>query len=205
MDLVLFCSRFLAWFWHCLYRIGLHTPSFRVLVTGIDNAGKTVFTYTLLYSDKSMRSYHPTSMPTVEQVNVDGIGLRLFDLPGYHHARRIWSDYLCADAIIFIVDGSDPDRFPEVRDALCKLVAHVDARDKPLLILLNKMDLPTFVGLEAATTALQLNRLRGLMRLHVQECSFVHKFGYGVGTRWLAKTLYTMHAAPPLWHGYKLP
>ncbi len=59
-----------------------------------------------------------------------------------------------AFGFIFVIDATNPDRFAEVKTALCAVLEHQFVRDKPMVILLNKQDrtdaaIPTSRVLEA--------------------------------------------------------
>ena len=52
-------------------------------------------------------------------MSIGGISFTTFDLGGHETARQVWKDYFPAvDAIVFIIDTCDRDRFEEAKKEL---------------------------------------------------------------------------------------
>ena len=84
-----------------------------------------------------------------------------WDLGGQESLRKIWNKYFEeADAIVYVIDGADEDRFEEAKTTLKNLMEEPMLEDLPHLILLNKSDLEGFKGVEYISDKMKLYSLR---------------------------------------------
>jgi len=61
--------------------------------------------------------------------------ITMYDLGGGRKIRNIWKNYLSEIyGIIYVVDSSAPERFPEVQESLEDLLGHEKVQEKPLLL-----------------------------------------------------------------------
>ena len=131
-------------FWEYIFR----KEEFRILVVGIDKAGKT----TLLEKLKSLYSgvagldpdkILPTVGLNVGRVEAHNSLLVFWDLGGQAGLRPIWDKYYSdSHGLIFTVDSSQPERFAEAKDALERALGSRDLFGAPILVLANKQVRP---------------------------------------------------------------
>ena len=108
---------------------------------------------------------------------------------------QVWTNYFPeVNAIVYIVDAADRDRFPEAKTELDALLSTDSLANVPFLILGNKIDVPGaaaemelrgHLGLHETTGKAAVNRESGLRPTELFMCSLVKKFGYGDGFKWL--------------------
>lgn len=71
-----------------------------------------------------------------------GIDFKTWDLGGHEAARKTWKNYVAfVDAIIYLVDATNPKRFEESRLELEGLLEMPELGDVPFAILGNKIDM----------------------------------------------------------------
>jgi len=185
------------WFWSTLSYFGLYYKNAKILFLGLDNAGKTTLMHVL--RDDKVAVHIPTQQPTAEEVIIGSIRFRAFDLGGHEAARQIWRNYYAkVDAVIFLVDGIDRERFPEVKAELDALLSDEMLRDVPFLILGNKIDLPRAASEDELRSSLGLHHLttgktppasKEVRPVEIFMCSVVRRMGYGEGFKWLEQLL----------------
>ncbi|OMO53574.1 Small GTPase superfamily, SAR1-type, partial [Corchorus capsularis] len=143
--------------------------------------------------------HQPTQYPTSEELSIGKIKFKAFDLGGHQIARRVWQDYYAkVDAVVYMVDAYDKERFAESKRELDALLSDESLAGVPFLILGNKIDLLDaasedllrfHTGLSNFTTGKGKVNLDGtnVRPLEVFMCSIVRKMGYGDGFRWLSQ------------------
>ncbi|VDP89426.1 unnamed protein product [Echinostoma caproni] len=130
-------SRFVKWFsfWS--------EPQCKILLLGLDNAGKTTLLYWLRL--RSAIVTIPTVGINVEEVRIPGTGITMltWDIGGQEKLRKLWSRFFAdARGVIFVLDSADTARFDEASTELDKLLNDPVLSGVPFLIVANKQDLP---------------------------------------------------------------
>lgn len=111
----------------------------RVLVLGLDNAGKTSILYRLQLGN--VTSTVPTVGFNLETLTHKNITFEVWDLGGQANIRPFWRCYFTdTDAVIYVVDSTDKDRMGVAKHELCNLLDEDELRGSLLLIFANKQD-----------------------------------------------------------------
>ena len=102
--------------WSYLYNL-LGTREMRILILGLDGAGKTTILYRLQVGE--VVTTIPTIGFNVEQVQYKNLSFQVWDLGGQTSIRPYWRCYYTnTDAVIYVVDSADHDRIGVSKDEL---------------------------------------------------------------------------------------
>ncbi|CAE7771578.1 ARF1, partial [Symbiodinium microadriaticum] len=131
----------------------------RILMLGLDAAGKTTILYRLKLSE--VVTTIPTVGFNVETVEYKNISLTIWDVGGEDKIRRLWRHYYQGtDGLIFVVDSSDRDRINDARDELQHMLGEPEMEKAALLVLANKQDLPNAMSASDVMHALELQKMQ---------------------------------------------
>eukprot|EP00475_Leptophrys_vorax_P019478 TRINITY_DN2662_c0_g1_i2.p1 TRINITY_DN2662_c0_g1~~TRINITY_DN2662_c0_g1_i2.p1 ORF type:complete len:153 (+),score=25.99 TRINITY_DN2662_c0_g1_i2:172-630(+) len=131
----------------------------RILMVGLDAAGKTTILYKLKLGE------NVTTIPTigfnVETVEFKNISFTVWDVGGQDKIRPLWRHYFNnTQGVIYVVDSNDRERAMEARDELHRMLNEDELRGCTLLVLANKQDLPNAMSAAEITDKLALHSLR---------------------------------------------
>ncbi|XP_054623979.1 ADP-ribosylation factor-like protein 14 [Dunckerocampus dactyliophorus] len=153
---------------------GTKQPEVRVLLLGLDNAGKS----TLLYKLKHGSSFStvPTIGFNVEMLDVKkrrkNIALTVWDVGGQAQMRRHWRGFhQDTAAVVFVVDSADRQRVEEARRELESTLKSEHLRGRPVLVLANKQDIGGAMTVTDIKDAFHLKKICGDREWFVQACS----------------------------------
>jgi ADP-ribosylation factor-like protein 3 len=141
----------------------------RVLVLGLDNAGKTTILKKL--SDEDPEDICPTQGFNIKSITHCGFKIAVWDIGGQKAIRQYWSQYYAGtDVLIYVVDSADSPRIEESGMELGKLLNASGLEAANLLVFANKQDLLSAEGPNEISTAMGLLDLKN-RAWHIQACS----------------------------------
>ncbi|XP_047083627.1 ADP-ribosylation factor-like [Lolium rigidum] len=137
----------------------LANKEMRILLLGLDAAGKTTILYKLTLGE--VVTTIPTLGFNVETMGYNNMSFTMWDVSGHAKVRPLWTHYFGnTQAIVFVVDSSDRDRVDDARCELHRMLNEDRLRDVVLLVLANKNDLPNAMDAAEITDKLGLHSLR---------------------------------------------
>ncbi|CAN0342640.1 unnamed protein product [Lampetra fluviatilis] len=139
---------------------GMFTQQARVLLLGLDAAGKTSILYKLKL-DESVVTI-PTIGFNVETVQpIRNVTFTVWDVGGQQKIRALWRHYFQnADGLLFVLDSADRERFPEALEELDAILDSPEMTRVPFVLLANKQDLPRAAGTAEVAEAMQAVKAR---------------------------------------------
>ena len=159
----------------------------RILVLGLDNAGKTTFLYRLQVGE--VVSTIPTIGFNVETVSYKNVRFQVWDLGGQTSIRPYWRCYYPnTQAVIYVVDSSDVDRIGTAAQEFHAILEEEELKDAVVLVLANKQDLPGALDAAQVSEALGLASIK-TRQWSIFKCSAVKGEGIWEGMDYLASAL----------------
>lgn len=159
----------------------------RILMVGLDAAGKTTILYKLKLGE--IVTTIPTIGFNVETVEYKNISFTVWDVGGQDKIRPLWRHYFQnTQGLIFVVDSNDRERADEAKEELSKMLQEDELRDAVLLVFANKQDLPNAMTAAEITEKLSLNTFRG-RSWYIQGTCATQGTGLYEGLDWLSSEL----------------
>ncbi|XP_049850071.1 uncharacterized protein LOC126320766 [Schistocerca gregaria] len=148
----------------------------RILVLGIDGAGKTSFLERYEYGTVQDILVKPTEAYVIKDIKVKGMKLHVWDVSGKEATRSLWKHYYSSedstDAIIWVIDGSSSEeRIEESRAAFNIAMSDPALNGILLYVLVNKNDLPECRSTEVISDTLNLNAQRDRRAVFISSIS----------------------------------
>ena len=177
----------MGFFFSKLWNVLLCKKVVRILMIGLDAAGKT----TILYQLKTGETVKtiPTIGFNVETLVYKGLNFTVWDVGGQDKTRVLWKHYYQnIDGLIFVVDSNDRDRIEDASKELKKMLSEEELKDCPVLVMANKQDINGALTAAEVTEKMGMHQFKGRLWL-VQDTSATTGQGLKDGLDWMAYVL----------------
>lgn len=163
----------------------------RILILGLDGAGKTTILYKLQIGE--VISTVPTIGFNVETLHYKNLKFNVWDLGGQTSIRPYWRCYYAnTTAVIFVVDSTDKDRLSTSSEELRTMLQEEELKDAALLVFANKQDQPGALTASEVSKALNLVDLKD-RSWSIMACSAIRGDGLNEGLDWLSNVIEEEH------------
>ena len=170
--------------WRLLSSIGRQA---RLLVLGLDNAGKTTILKKL--SNEDITTITPTQGFNIQSLMHDNFKLNVWDIGGQKTIRPYWTNYYeNTDALVYVIDSTDQRRMEETGVELNELLEQAHLEGVPVLIFANKQDLLHALPAGEIASMLTLTNIRG-RQWTIAACSAKTGEGLADGMQWLVERM----------------
>ena len=160
----------------------------KILMVGLDAAGKTTLLYKLNLGEV-IRTI-PTIGFNVDTVKYKNISITTWDVGNkYKKIKPFWRHYYQnTNAIIFVVDSNDRELINKAKDELNHLLNEDELKDAILLVFANKQDIAGAMTVSEVNEKLGLSNLRSRQWFIQGSCATTGDGLYD-GFDWLTTTL----------------
>ncbi|XP_008327669.1 putative ADP-ribosylation factor-like protein 5C [Cynoglossus semilaevis] len=155
----------------------------KVVIIGLDNAGKTTILYQFLTKEAVHTS--PTIGSNVEEIIVRNTHFLIWDIGGQENLRASWNSYYCnTEIVILVVDSTDRERLTLNKEELHQLLAHENLQSAAVLVLANKQDVKGSMTAAEISHCLTLNSIKS-HPWHIQACCALTGEGLPATLDWM--------------------
>uniref|UniRef100_A0A914W5Q7 ADP-ribosylation factor-like protein 5B n=1 Tax=Plectus sambesii TaxID=2011161 RepID=A0A914W5Q7_9BILA len=169
-----------------LWRLVWSNEEHKVIIVGLDNAGKTTILYQFLMGEVVHTS--PTIGSNVEEVVWRNIHFLMWDIGGQETLRSSWTTYYSnTEFVIVVVDSTDRERLAVIKQELYRMLAHEDLTKTNVLIFANKQDVKG--SMSAAEISKELNLTSLKRNWQIQACCALTGEGLQQGLEWMATNI----------------
>ncbi|KAK7048289.1 Adp-ribosylation factor-like 8b [Favolaschia claudopus] len=175
-----FFSSWFSWLTSLLF-----SKTAEIAIVGLQASGKTSFV-NVIGSGQWSEDVVPTVGYIFKTVRKGNVNLKIWDVAGQPKFRTMWERYCHgADAIVFVLDSADPEKFNTARFELHQLLSQSALSGVPLLVLGNKNDLEGHVPVKDLIRDLQLDKIAD-RPVSCYSCSMKSQHNLDIVLQWLA-------------------
>ncbi|KAB5523011.1 ADP-ribosylation factor family-domain-containing protein [Coniochaeta sp. 2T2.1] len=168
-----------------LRKARLKDKELRILMLGLDNAGKTTIVKRIMGED--VNTVSPTLGFIIKTIDYQGYKLNIWDVGGQKTLRSYWRNYFeKTDALIWVVDATDRLRMDDCKEELHGLLQEERLSGASLLVFANKSDVTGCMTSEEILHALQLKAIK-THRWNILQCSGITGENLEEGLAWVVE------------------
>jgi ADP-ribosylation factor-like protein 2 len=161
----------------------------RLLILGLDNAGKT--TILKKFCGQPIDMIEPTTGFNIQTLQLAGYNLNLWDVGGQKSIRAYWRNYFeQTDGVLWVVDSADIRRLEQCKQELLQLLQQERLAGASLLIFANKQDVAGALTSAQIAETLELDSEQYKNRhWSIHSCSAVTGEGLKDGIDWVVQDI----------------
>ncbi|KAF2011152.1 ADP-ribosylation factor [Aaosphaeria arxii CBS 175.79] len=168
-----------------LRKARLKDKEMRILMLGLDNAGKTTIVKKIMNED--VNSVSPTLGFIIKTIEYDGYKLNIWDVGGQKTLRTYWKNYFeKTDTLIWVVDATDRERLDDCRQELAGLLLEERLMGASLLVFKNKSDVASAMTEDEVREGLGLDSIK-THRWTIMACSAMTGLSLQEGLEWVVQ------------------
>ncbi|KAF7502753.1 ADP-ribosylation factor-like protein 2 [Endocarpon pusillum] len=166
-----------------LRKARLKEKEMRILMLGLDNAGKTTIVKRIMNED--ITSVSPTLGFIIKTIDFRGYKLNIWDVGGQKTLRSYWRNYFeKTDALIWVVDATDRIRLGDCGEELSGLLLEERLMGASLLVFSNKTDVDGCMSDDEIRQGLKLDAIN-THKWMIFRCSAVTGQNLDEGLEWI--------------------
>ncbi|KAF2816132.1 ADP-ribosylation factor [Mytilinidion resinicola] len=168
-----------------LRKARLKDKEMRILMLGLDSAGKTTIVKKIMNED--VYSVSPTLGFIIKTIEYDGYKLNIWDVGGQKTLRTYWKNYFeKTDTLIWVVDATDRERIDDCRRELEGLLLEERLMGASLLVFKNKSDVSGSMTEDDVRLALRLDSIK-THKWTIMACSAMTGMNLHEGLQWVVQ------------------
>lgn len=155
----------------------------RILMLGLDNAGKT--TILKRFNGEDINEISPTLGFNIQTLEHRGFKLNIWDVGGQKSLRSYWRNYFeSTDGLIWVVDSADKRRLEDCAQELHELLQEERLAGATLLVFANKQDIEGALKPDDIKNVLRLEKIK-THHWYIIKCSAVTGENLVQGIDWM--------------------
>ncbi|CAO3701168.1 unnamed protein product [Rhizopus stolonifer] len=176
-------ASFLNGFTYNLEKELTNEKEMRILMLGLDNAGKTTILKRI--NGEPIDTISPTLGFNIKTLEHENYKLNIWDVGGQKSIRSYWRNYFeQTDALVWVVDSADRLRLNDCRKELHQLLQEERLAGATLLVFANKQDIAGALGEKDIKNVLELEDIKS-HHWAILACSAVSGNNLLEGMNWV--------------------